>query len=182
MANYNPTDIKEVWKMIPVPGFEKLYEVSNLGRVRRAAPGLRTFTGRILKAPCNSSGYPHLTLSDKGVRRFYLVHQLVALTFFGPCPLGHEINHKDGVKTNNRIDNLEYVTVAENNHHAFRSGLRVPAYGERHSLARLREQDVRDIRQALANGMSQCALGRKYGVHGTTIRNIGLGITWKHVV
>ena len=182
MANHYPTDTKEIWKTISIPDFKGLYEASNLGRIRRTAPGWRTYAGRILKAPCNSAGYPHLALSRNGKSKYYLVHQLITLAFFGPCPDGREINHKDGVKTNNRLDNLEYVTPSENQQHALACDLRTPAHGEQHFRAKLTEKDVRDIRVALANGASLRGLGRKYGVHATAIRDIGLGKTWKHVL
>lgn len=181
MIDRYPTGVEEIWKMIPAPEFKGLYEASSFGRIRRAAPGRYTYPGRILKTPCNSSGYPHLALWNGELRKYFLAHQLVALAFLGPCPFGHEVNHKDGVKTNNKIDNLEYVTPSGNCRHALTYGLNIPPHGEQHFRAKLTEQDVCDIREALTKGESLRSLGRKYGVHATTIRNIGLRINWKHI-
>lgn len=119
----------EEWR--PIPGFEGLYEVSNLGRVkslprmrRGRGVGLHRAGGRILS--CNGlagAGYPIVQLSNiKLSQRF--VHRLVADAFI-PNTNGYEyVNHKDGDKTNNRSDNLEWCTFSQNVAHAWKTGLR----------------------------------------------------------
>lgn len=113
----------EEWRI--VPGWP--YEASSMGRVRRATAGCSTRPGRLLKASARHrpDGYLQVRLSN-GSRvgaKTFCVHQLVALAFFGDLPDGWHTNHKDGDKTNNRVDNLEYVTPADNIHHAIRLGL-----------------------------------------------------------
>lgn len=104
----------EIWK--PVVGHEGVYSVSNRGRVRRDAAARKAVPGRILDGFPNEDGYIRVTLS--GPRRTVAVHILVAHAFIGPRPDGHEVNHKNGQKTHNAADNLEYVTHLENIRHA----------------------------------------------------------------
>lgn len=112
----------EVWR--PVVGFWNKYEVSNLGRVRR----IKNNTVNIISINNNHHGYATVHLSDKKSKRV-LVHRLVAEAFI-PNPEGRpQVNHKDGNKDNNRVDNLEWVTASENVKHAYNSGLKRPSGG-----------------------------------------------------
>ncbi len=106
----------EKWKKID--GFDKYY-VSNRGRVKNKK------TGRVLK-PCVSSwGYLRHTLSLNGVTSVVRVHRLMALAFIPNPENKPTVNHIDGNKTNNSLDNLEWATYSENNFHAYRIGLKV---------------------------------------------------------
>ena len=100
------------------------YAVSNKGRVKRLTRGRNTRPGRQLTINVMNIGYCRVApvINGQNVPRY--VHQLVAENFMGPCPDGLEINHIDGVKTNNHVDNLEYVSHRENLIHAIRTGLR----------------------------------------------------------
>lgn len=117
---------KEEWRILPS---NSTYEVSNLGRVRSRdhqvwggrRMGFYTKPGRLLRPGIASTGYPTVALGRGNTRT---VHSLVAEAFFGPCPIGKEIRHKDGVRTNPRWDNLEYGTRLENIEDAFRHGTR----------------------------------------------------------
>lgn len=113
--------MEELWR--PISGLEDNYEVSNLGRVRRIKSGCGTYEGRILNFIENGKGYviAPMTLNSKKYRRY--VHRLVADAFI-PNPDGKpEVNHIDGNKRNNCVDNLEWVTRSENCAHACRTGL-----------------------------------------------------------
>lgn len=115
---------KEEWR--PVVGFEGAYSVSNLGRVRRNIPEDNTYVGRILVLSKDSKKhfrYLRVHLVYGPIKKYCTVHSLVATSFLGPCPEKKQINHIDGVKINNRIENLEYVTQPENMSHAKRIGL-----------------------------------------------------------
>lgn len=104
---------KEYWR--PVVGYEGLYEVSNLGRIKsfdtyRKGPNgsIRIYKGRILKPFINGRGYLQVTLSKNGTHKKFQVHRLVALHFL-PNPSNlPEVNHKDENKLNNSVDNLEW--------------------------------------------------------------------------
>ena len=108
----------ESWKK--VKGYQGLYEVSDRGRVRSLKRS--TTSGKTLR-PCVSGGYGVVDLSKNGNSRTYLVHRLVASNFLG-FPKGKQVNHKDGVKSNNNLSNLEWVSVKENNEHAVKNGLK----------------------------------------------------------
>lgn len=138
------------------------YEVSSEGRVRRATPGRRTAVGRLLTPIALRVGYLAVRPVVDGRNVQMYVHRLVASAFLGECPPGGTVNHKDGVKTNNRADNLEYVTHAENMAHAASTGLL--ATGERHPAATLTDEQVRALRADRAAGLSYAALSRRYGV------------------
>jgi hypothetical protein len=98
------------------PCFNGKYEISNTGQVRRIK------SGRILK-PSVTKGYLRLTLSNGPFRVNKNVHSLVAEAFIGEKPNGLIINHINGIKTDNRIENLEYVTYKHNRLHAIKNNL-----------------------------------------------------------
>jgi len=135
-------DPAEVWR--PVVGYQGYYEVSDLGRVRRVHGCKDGLQKRVLSARLNRHGRLQVTLTVNAVPRTWQVHTLVATAFVGPRPPGREVNHKDGVKVNNAASNLEWVTRSENIAHGKRLGLF--ASGERHAHAKLKEDDVRQIR------------------------------------
>jgi len=118
---YRPAPRGEAWR--PVVGYEPLYAVSDKGRVKRVATGKGSREGHVLRPALNHKGYPMVGLSKAGKLRAFAVHTLVALAFLGPRPEGLQINHKNGRKNDNRVENLEYVTPRENIRHAIRLGL-----------------------------------------------------------
>lgn len=111
----------EVWR--PVRGFEGFYEVSNYGRVRRVCAGVATWPGRILRPFIHTKGCVRVSLSVNCVVVRKYVHVLVADAFLGECPPGLEVNHKNTIKTDNRPENLEYITHRQNTTHAKEKGL-----------------------------------------------------------
>ena len=112
--------VPERW--LPVPGWEDLYEVSDLGRarsldrwVRTHHDGRRRVPGRILKpGPASKYGHLRVVLCRDGAIYPIQVHQLVMLAFVGPCPEGMEVRHLDSNPANNALTNLTYGTKAEN--------------------------------------------------------------------
>lgn len=107
--------VNEVWKVID--GFGH-YEVSNCGRVRN------TYTGRIRKPSINAYGYPYVSVKMSKKSYALRIHRLVAAAFLEPSTkYKAQINHIDGVKTNNTASNLEWVTPSENIRHAYETGL-----------------------------------------------------------
>lgn len=113
---------EEVWK--DVPGYEGYYQVSNLGRVKSLTGYYKNKKNIILKYGLNR-GYQRVILCVNKIRKNIHIHQLVMLAFVGK-PNGMQINHINGVKTDNRLCNLEYVTQSENMKHAYRLGLEKP--------------------------------------------------------
>lgn len=123
------TTVPEIWREVPDAPH---YEASNLGRVRSVeherefVTGIgacrRTFPSRMLR-PFVKRGYYHVSLARGYGRRQRPVHQMVAAAFIGLRPDGMATNHINGIKTDNRAENLEYVTNSENVLHAHRTGL-----------------------------------------------------------
>lgn len=127
----------------------------------------------------DSSGYLQIDARNRGLGMIS-AHRLIWEAVNGPIPDGHEINHGDGVKTNNRITNLELVTHAENIQHAYRTGLKTNR-GEKHPSRRLNNAAVREIRRDRAAGVSALELAGRFGVTDKSIYNVLRRLTWSHV-
>ena len=191
MAEANHTE-NEIWKQ--VPGWEGYYSVSSMGRIRRDASGPNTWVGKILKSFIDNSGYLQSTLCKQGRKHNCRIHVMVAITFLGPKPKGHEINHKNTNKQDNRPENLEYLTRAAHDEHTTFSGLRPTgerhgsrthpervARGEQISSAKLVGRDILEIRKLLAGSVSQRIIAEKFGVDQTTVSCIKLNKSWAHI-
>lgn len=128
MADFNgsntPPEQCDLW--VPINGYEGLYEVSSAG-VIRSLPRVdrfgRSIPGVVLKLYKHSSGYSSVGLCKCGVKTQYLVHRIVASNFIGQPPEGFVANHINGNKKDNRVENLEWCSMADNNKHAHRTGL-----------------------------------------------------------
>lgn len=118
--------MNEIWK--DIEGYEGLYQVSNLGRVRsvdRIGGRGRRFNGRILKPKVKTGGYLLVNFSKEGKRKMFSVHRLVAQAFI-PNPEGlPQINHKDENPSNNRVENLEWCDGKYNCNYGIRNERRV---------------------------------------------------------
>lgn len=138
-------------RWLPVPGYEDLYEVSDLGRVRsfhRWGDGKRGDLRKLVTQ--KSSGHLQIALSGKdGRKKTFRVHQLVLLAFAGPCPDGLETLHGDGNPANNVLTNLRYGTRAENHQDRLR-------HGDNHNAAK-----------------THCIRGHEFTPENTYIQNHG---------
>lgn len=169
-------DCGEEWR--PVVGGEGRYEISSLGRVKSLLN--RYGHERVMfLSTWLSSGYPTTAIRKRDWKRSrpVAVHVLIAEAFLGPCPEGHEVNHKDFNRANSVLSNLEYTTYSENNLHAFRHG-RQPARGERVGAAKLTEADVVALRQSKETHVEAA---RRIGVHPSTVLRARSGEFWGHV-
>lgn len=117
----------EIWK--DIRGYEGLYQVSNLGRIKSTSPGLKFVKGSpselIMKQSLSSSGYLHVQLYKAHVPATVLVHKVVAQAFIDNPEGKPEVNHIDSDRTNNRVSNLEWATKSENMKHSFNRGYHV---------------------------------------------------------
>lgn len=89
------------------------------------------------------------------------------------------MNHKDGIKSNNNVSNLEYCSQAANNQHAISTGLRINPRGSRNGGSKLTEEDVAKIKKKLRSGEQQAAIAKAFSVSRSLISQIALGRIWK---
>lgn len=197
--------MEEKWK--DIEGYEGLYQVSNLGRVKRIL-----FVNNIITKPINkilncskidNLGYPQVTLCKNGHRKYLRIHRIVAKSFI-PNPNNYPcVNHIDGNKRNNCISNLEWCNHSYNTIHALNTGLinaekrnkaskenikkaqkSSPCLkgGENSPSSVLRENDVIEIRRIYKNKeMSSRQLAEKYKVHISTIQRVLSRKTWNYL-
>jgi hypothetical protein len=168
--------ISEVWRS--VVGHPN-YQVSNLGRVRsmkfREATRLEP---KILKQTVNpDTGYLMLSL---GRRTKTAAHTLVCEAFHGPCPDGHECAHGDGVRANNRADNLAWKTPADNRQDKLRHG--TWANGERIAQHKLTAKQVMEIRGRDPAMFNMHHVAAEFSVSVPTIHRVWHGHTWRHLL
>jgi hypothetical protein len=174
------TDPKsERWLPVPVAEYQHLYQVSDLGRIRRLV------NKRVRRLTCGKDGYEYCTLRAGGRCRNLLVQRLVVVAFIRPFLPGEVTAHRDGDRENNRADNLEIVTPRESMHHAIRTGWR-DNKGEKHYKAVLTEVQVREIRRLHAGGsrvggMSYAALAKRFGVSTGAVEAVTQRRSWRHV-
>lgn len=160
--------------MIPIPGYSR-YVATIDGHIV-SMDYKRTGKARQLKPAHDASGYLRTMLqNDTGKYGTVKVHRIIALAFFGKSTL--EVNHKNGIKDDNRLENLEYVTRSENLKHTYDVLNRVSFMkpGSNNINAKLTAEDVRAIRKAAAEGgknYGRAKLAEKYGVSSAHIKDI----------
>lgn len=164
----------EIWKTIPE--YNETYQVSNFGRIKCKVETYAMIKVFILKQTISNKGYARVRiLKGKNKKGSVFVHRLVALTFIPNPENKATVNHKDGNKLNNKIDNLEWSTIQENTIHAYKSGLINIKTGQDSHSAKLRNEIV----LAIFNDTSTTKeIALKYGIHENTVLNIKAGRSW----
>lgn len=171
----------EIWKT--VEGFEN-YQVSNLGRVkslekyylmRNKHPLL--LAEKILKLS-KSNKYLSIGFCINGKQKRISIHRLVALAFIPNLENKPMVNHIDGNKLNNRVENLEWCTAKENTIHSFKIGVNKGNIGEKHPMVKITEKDVLEIRNSK---LTPKVLAEIYNINRTSVYDIKSKRTWKHI-
>lgn len=158
-----------------IPGFEGLYQVCKNGDV------YSLLTKKILRKRNCGSGYIGYSLRRDGNTYGMKAHRLVLLTFVGDSEM--EVNHINGNKHDNRLENIEYCTRSENNRHAIETGLRIMPYGDNAYRRTLSLKTVLDIKKAIAKGDKRFrAIAKDFGVASGTISKINTGKLWGRAV
>lgn len=166
--------MEEIWK--DVVGYEGIYEVSDMGNVRITKSGI------IRKQNATKFGYKQIVLCLNGKRKVFLAHRLVALAFIENFENKEQVNHKNGVKMDNRLCNLEWVTRTDNAQHAIKIGLVNfdKTKGEKNYKCTIGEIAARDIKFNCARSEhAQKSFAVKYGVSISVVKNIVYGSNWK---
>lgn len=173
--------VHEEWR--PVVGFEGKFEVSSLGRVKALAHSVSHWCGRqiakperVIKQSKHSGGYSVVSLRDS---KKHFVHRLVMQAFAGDAPreMG-DVNHIDGDKQNNRLDNLEYCDRKHNVRHAIATGLQDNG-GESNGMNKYPTESILEAFVMVQAGATQAGAARATGVHPETVRMVVAGKRWK---
>lgn len=182
-------------KFYTIPNTNGLYEINENSEVRRVRAKVknnnngstRLAGGKVLSQKTKKNGYKEVGLyiePQKGVMKY--VHRLMYETFVGEIPLGYEINHIDGNKSNNLLSNLELVTPSENRLHSWHvlgKKTLTATKGEKHFRAKVSEDFVRNAKAAYKNGVSVRDIYNDCSdkITLSSLRKICYGQTWKHI-
>lgn len=176
--------MEEIWK--PIKNYEGLYEISNFGKIRsldRTVPirnSTKFIKGSLRKPQKKDNGYLFVILYKDSKSKNHYIHRLVAKNFIDNPSLKETVNHIDGNKENNNINNLEWSTRSENSIHGFKNGLCKSC--EKHYKSKLTNSDVLEIKNILKNtNLTQNEIANIYGVTQSTISAIKLNKKWKNL-
>lgn len=155
--------------------YSKYFKVSNNGNIL----GIRS--NKLIKFTINKNGYYRFTTKINNKVINFGVHKAVAETFISNPRDLPQVNHKDGNKLNNYVENLEWCTALYNTNHAIKNNLLLP-YGEDNSQHKITAKEVIEIRNLYKTGLySYQKLANKYSISRIQIRNIILNINWNNI-
>ncbi len=168
-------------KWIPVLGYEDRYVVSDMGRIKSLGTYRPSDKNKVLKLWKTKKGYLGVSLRCKGIRKSFMIHQLVMRAFVGFPENGLQVAHNNGIPNDNKLSNLRYVTPKENMEDRRRHGR--TARGSRSGGAKLDEAVVKTLLKIknLNSELTTSELAHLACVHRETIENIFKGEQWKHV-
>jgi hypothetical protein len=156
-----------------IKGYEGYYTINSDGVIRNVH-------GKALSVHKRPDGYMQVGLTRDGKRKSYLTHRLIAEAFVSNDEGLTEVNHMNGDKADNRIENLEWCSRAQNTKHAYDTGLRKVGKGniKGHKLV---ESDVSLMKALFKAGSGNQLLATLFGIHSNTVSNIRNNHKWAHV-
>lgn len=172
--------LNEIWK--DVVGFENLYMVSNMGRIKSLNYNNSKFEKLKVIVVQKKTGYGMVHLSKGGKSFAFLIHRLIAFNFIPNPENKPQVNHINGIKTDNRVENLEWVTSYENTIHGIKTGLIKNIEGEKNVFSVLTEKEVLEIRSLY--DLFPYKYKELAKIYNVTPENISMIInrkTWKHI-
>lgn len=165
-----------------IKDYEGLYQAFPDGRIQSLASKWKSRKeGKFLTPNLVESGYHHASLTKEGKLHTYRWHRLIAETFVENLSNLLYVNHKNGIKTDNRAENLEWCTLAQNAQHAYRTGLAHGRKGIKHHNARLSEEDVKQIYLLSAQGLTPKEIAAHFNVSKSLVSAIKVGKRWGHL-
>lgn len=173
-----PDETFEEWR--DIEGYEGLYQISNMGQIKSFK---RLASGEKLKLIHYENDYPNIVLRDWNKRgKKFKVHRIVAKTFI-PNPFNYSvINHKNGIKSDNRVANLEWCTYQQNVVHSFKVLKHEVAKGESAGNTKLTKVQVKQIYDLSNNSVATLKdLSKMFNISIGTVSDIKKGRSWKHV-
>lgn len=176
MKNIHVLPTSEVWK--DIKDYEGIYQVSNFGNVKSLGNSFSR-KERLLKLSHQSKGYLTVVLQKNATRKMVLTHRLVAEHFIDNTESKPQVNHINGDKTDNIVENLEWVSHRENLDHAIKNNLTLK--GEENRNSKLKDVDVIKIYSLLQKGTTTKELSESYNVSYSTIDSIRTNRYWKHL-
>lgn len=177
--------MQENWK--PFPDYEEIYAVSDQGRIARTSTYGRNPrpVWKIMKPRPKKRGYMVAHVCKDGKDKDVLMHRAVWRAFCDEIPDGMEINHKNGITSDNRLENLEVVTRSENSIHAFRvlgrKNFYVVQRGSKQGGSKLTEADIPEIFKLFRSGMSYKEIASRHSVTPECIGFVIRRKQWRHV-
>jgi len=181
----------EIWK--DVVGYEGLYQVSNLGRVKSLDKTVKSaiknnnerfIPGIIMSFTQDKDGYFRIGLTKNKKKKIIPVHRIICSAFIENPENKPQVNHIDGIKNNNILSNLEWATLSENRVHSYATGLQtgINRRGEKSNFAKLTSDDVIKIRKEyVPYKVTQIYLAEKYGVSQAAINSILTRKNWHYL-